>query len=149
MRIPAQVACYGIIFFSIFLSQADPVFWERVRLSAGSRSVFQPIDLAATLRRIRGHGAPPNRVVIVDARPSERFSAGHIPGAQSLPEIPRGASSLAAFAKADEVIVYCDNALCSRADVVAERIGRLVRSRVCVYEGGWEEWASSGLPVER
>ena len=64
-------------------------------------------------------------------------------------EIPESVGDCPDLADAGELLIYCDNSLCSRAEVVAGKMGRFLSARLYVYRGGWEEWSSAGLPVER
>jgi len=90
-------------------------------------------------------------VVLVDARPSDAFAAGHIPGAISLPadEIDAMLASQSLPIPLDrDVVTYCD-----RGDADAEYVGRLLDTtigcpRVHVLAGGWDAWLAAGAEVE-
>lgn len=87
----------------------------------------------------------------VDARIVEMYAEGRLPGARSLPldeidtsieaflrEVPRGR----------ELVVYCSGYGCPDSGTLAARLVAEGYGRVSVYEGGFPEWQSRGLPVE-
>lgn len=91
-------------------------------------------------------------VTFVDARSSERFADGHVPGALCLPA--GDAASLLAtqslpVAPSDLVITYCDG----QGPGEAEALGLLLRERLGCQEirvlgGGWEQWLAAGGPTD-
>ncbi len=89
-------------------------------------------------------------VVLLDVRPVEEYTAGHIPGAQSLPfgEIDSAdAEALLAGLGGREVVAYCRGAWC----VMAHDAVRLLRARGTSarrLEDGMLEWRTHGHPVE-
>jgi rhodanese-related sulfurtransferase/predicted transcriptional regulator len=77
-------------------------------------------------------------VVLVDVRPPEEFTAGHIEGAQSVPleELERRLAELPA---GREVVAYCRGPFCAYAHEAVRRLqaaGRPARR----LEDGWPEW---------
>ena len=79
-------------------------------------------------------------------RPAEEFSAGHIPGARSLP-LEHLEARLDELDPDLEVVAYCRGPLCLLApEAVALLRGRGRRAR-CL-EDGLPEWRQAGLPVE-
>lgn len=109
-------------------------FRERDSLEAVSRKEL--------LRRMRD-----GLVTVIDTRPTEEFSAGHISGAINLPlaelkrrlrELPRG----------QEIVAYCRGPYCVLSyEAVAELRKRGFKaSRL---EDGYPEWKAAGLPVEQ
>jgi rhodanese-related sulfurtransferase/predicted transcriptional regulator len=76
--------------------------------------------------------------VLVDVRPAEEYSAGHIAGAQSIPiaELER---RLAELPDDKEVIAYCRGPFCAYAHQAVRTLqdaGRSARR----LEDGWPEW---------
>lgn len=107
----------------------------------GSRDDLEAIPREELLRRVRE-----GRAVVVDVRPAEEYSAGHIPGALSIPvgELEKRLSELPARR---EVIAYCRGPYCVMAyDAVARLRSRGRRARRLV--DGLPEWRAAGLPVE-
>lgn len=89
------------------------------------------------------------RVVLVDARGTATFEAGHIPGAVSLPE-GSGAGELQRFAARQgtnqPVVVYCGNSACDASTRLAEVLVReLGYTDVRVLAGGYAEWQRAEL----
>ncbi|MGH8972206.1 MAG: ArsR/SmtB family transcription factor [Acidimicrobiia bacterium] len=84
-------------------------------------------------------------VVVLDVRPTPEFSAGHIPGARSVPvgELRR---HLRALPKDAEVVAYCRGPYCVYADD-AVRLLRRRGYRARRLEDGFPEWKRAGLPV--
>ena len=82
--------------------------------------------------------------VLVDIRPTEAFSAGHVPQARSLPlaDIEKKA---AALPKNKPLIVMCD--LGRTAIGAAARLRTQGFTEVVILEGGLKAWMTAGLPV--
>jgi rhodanese-related sulfurtransferase len=85
--------------------------------------------------------------VLVDVRPAEEYSAGHIEGARSIP-IDELEQRLAELPEDREVIAYCRGPFCAYAHEAVrtlERSGRRARR----LEEGWPEWRLAGKPPRR
>jgi rhodanese-related sulfurtransferase len=84
--------------------------------------------------------------VLLDARSSAAYEAGHVPGAISLHHTEITAESVASLPDGP-VVAYCwgpsCNGACKAALKLAE-LGRPVREML----GGFEYWARDGNPVE-
>jgi rhodanese-related sulfurtransferase/DNA-binding HxlR family transcriptional regulator len=85
-------------------------------------------------------------VVLVDVRPAEEYSAGHIEGARSIPleELER---RLAELPEDQEIVAYCRGPLCAYAHEAVRRLrgsGRSARR----LEDGWPEWKLSTVKEE-
>lgn len=85
-------------------------------------------------------------VVVLDVRPEPEYTAGHIPGAISVPihalearlgQIPAGA----------DVVAYCRGPYCVYADEAVRVLAAAGRSAARL-EDGFPDWAASRLPVE-
>jgi ArsR family transcriptional regulator len=95
-----------------------------------------------------------SRVLVIDARPSIIHRFGHLPGSLNVPRSDATATVrrmndiwVAARNESRPIVVYCTNRACPDAFAVASAIAAL--GHACsVFEGGWEEWKSAGLPVE-
>jgi rhodanese-related sulfurtransferase/predicted transcriptional regulator len=86
-------------------------------------------------------------VVVLDVRPSEEFSAGHLPGAINIP-IHELEKRLRELPKRKEVIAYCRGPYCLMSyDAVSLLRKRGIRARR--LEAGLPEWSAGGFPVER
>src|SRR5688572_21111296 len=85
-------------------------------------------------------------VVLVDVRPPEEFSAGHIEGARSIPidEFERRLEELPAD---QEVVAYCRGPYCAYAHEAVRQlqaVGRKARR----LEDGWPEWQLAEADAE-
>jgi rhodanese-related sulfurtransferase len=85
-------------------------------------------------------------VVLVDVRPAEEYSAGHIEGARSIPleELER---RLAELPEDQEIVAYCRGPLCAYAHEAVRRLRGLGRSARRL-EDGWPEWKLSTVKEE-
>ena len=84
-------------------------------------------------------------VIAVDVRPAEEYTAGHIPGARSIP-LDQLADRLAELPDDAEVVAYCRGAYC----VLAHDAVRLLTAhgrRAARLTDGMLEWRLAGLPV--
>ena len=85
-------------------------------------------------------------VVVLDVRPAEEFSAGHLPGAINIP-IHELEKRLRELPKRKEVIAYCRGPYCLMSyDAVAVLRKKGLKARR--LEAGLPEWRAAGLPVE-
>ncbi|WP_038052557.1 metalloregulator ArsR/SmtB family transcription factor [Thioalkalivibrio sp. ALJ1] len=84
--------------------------------------------------------------LLLDVRPPEEFSAGHLAGAVNVP-LPELNTFLEDLPTDREVITYCRGPYCVLAyDAVARMRDAGYQARR--LEGGYPEWAAAGLPVE-
>jgi rhodanese-related sulfurtransferase/DNA-binding transcriptional ArsR family regulator len=86
------------------------------------------------------------QVVAVDVRPVEEYTAGHIPGARSIP-LDELADRLAELPDDVQVVAYCRGAYC----VLAHDAVRLLAARgrrAARLVDGMLEWRLADLPVE-
>lgn len=105
------------------------------------RDSLEPVARKELLQRMRD-----GLVTVIDTRSPEEFTAGHLPGALSLPlgELRR---RLRELPRDQEIIAYCRGPYCVLSyEAVAELRKRGFRaSRL---EDGFPEWKVAGLPVE-
>lgn len=106
----------------------------------GQRDDLEPLNPRELLRRVRS-----GEVTLLDVRPRDEYSAGHIPGAVSMPadelkrrlaEIPRGVP----------VIAYCRGPFCVYAVEAVEMLSEKGYDAKRV-EIGVPEWRIAGLRV--
>jgi len=90
--------------------------------------------------------------LLVDARISELYREGHLPKSISLP-LDEVDSLLPGFRDLHPVdtplITYCNGYGCPDSFDLAVRLLKTGYHKVMVFEGGYPEWESAGLPVER
>jgi rhodanese-related sulfurtransferase/DNA-binding HxlR family transcriptional regulator len=107
-----------------------------------SKDSFEPVTAKALLQR-----ADEGTVTVLDVRPAEEFSAGHLPDAVNIP-LKELKSRLSELPRDQEVVAYCRGPYCVLAyEAVAElrRQGFAARR----LESGLPEWRLAGLPVEQ
>jgi rhodanese-related sulfurtransferase len=92
-------------------------------------------------------------VVFIDARDTDHYQAGHIPGAYQLDYYHKEdylAAVLPVCGAAQEVVVYCAGGACEdsllTAGVVLAQV--VPKEKLFVYAGGFTEWTNNRLPVE-
>jgi DNA-binding transcriptional ArsR family regulator/rhodanese-related sulfurtransferase len=112
-----------------------------VRKYFDARDELEPIDARELLTRARS-----GDVVLLDARPSAEYRAGHISGAISTPveELERRLSELP---PEKEVVAYCRGPYCVMA-LDAVRKLRANGRRARRFAEGFPEWRAAGLPIE-
>lgn len=86
-------------------------------------------------------------VVVLDVRPEAEFTAGHIPGAVSIP-VPELRTRLGEIPRGADVVAYCRGPYCVYAD---DAVRLLTREGITALrlEDGLPEWGLAGMPVER
>lgn len=106
-----------------------------------ARDQLEPVTREELLARTKD-----GSVLILDVRPPEEYSAGHIPGAISLP-LAQLEDRLADLSPETEIIAYCRGPYC----VLAPQALQLLRRhgyRARRLQDGLPEWRHAGLPVE-
>ena len=94
--------------------------------------------------------ADEDELVILDARPLERYQAGHVPGAIHMPlsELDERLAK-ERFDPFDVVLVYGENPGSALAKALAKRLQTLGVDDVVYFEEGWAEYERRGGLVER
>jgi rhodanese-related sulfurtransferase len=141
-----------ILFISLLLGMGVNSFSRN-----GINPFRHPVASATTITAIRqvsleeaqqivGSGIP-----ILDARPKEDFTEGHITGAISLPYYDMGSyldQTLPFFSTSQLIMIYCSEASCADAELLARKISALGYTRLLVFKGGFKAWTVAGLPIE-
>lgn len=105
------------------------------------RDALEPVARHDLLARVRD-----GIVDVLDVRPPEEFSAGHVPGAINVP-LKALESRLADLDPEHEIVAYCRGPHCILAfDAVA--LLRQEGFTAFRLEDGFPEWQHAGLPVE-
>jgi rhodanese-related sulfurtransferase len=109
-------------------------------------------DSNQVLRLFHDPRCEQNLVVFIDARDSEQYQQGHIPGAYLFnhyhPEnyFP---SVLPVCQLAQDIVVYCHGGDCEDSEFAATMLHDAgITNNLFVYSGGISEWSTNGLPVE-
>jgi phage shock protein E len=86
--------------------------------------------------------------MIIDVRTGEEFSRGHLEGAENIDYfLPDFAKRLERRDRTISYVVYCRKG--HRGKKAMELMRKCGFSRVINISGGFEEWESLGLPIER
>jgi ArsR family transcriptional regulator len=85
-------------------------------------------------------------LILLDARPGDEFSVGHLPGASSFPwhDLEEGRPSPALPPRNRPIVIYCGNEFCE----ASLRLGEWLRARgyrkIGVFLEGYEAWWNAG-----
>ena len=103
---------------------------------------LEPIPRDELINRIKE-----GSVVVLDVRPPEEFTSGHVPGAVNVP-LNGLEDYLQKLDTTQEVIAYCRGPHCILAfDAVAMLREKGLEARR--MEDGFPEWKISGMPIEK
>ncbi|MEN8131526.1 MAG: metalloregulator ArsR/SmtB family transcription factor [Pseudomonadota bacterium] len=102
---------------------------------------LEPVPVGELLERVRE-----GLVTVLDVRPPEEYTSGHLPGAINIP-LADLEKRLNEFVPAQEIVAYCRGPHCVLAfDAVARLREKGIDARR--LDGGLPEWKLEGLPVE-
>lgn len=90
--------------------------------------------------------------LIIDARPELQYTAGHLPGALSVPRADMDSVFVdlqILLTKDQPVVVYCAGQSCDDSVAVATFLKQQGLDQVAVFEGGMTEWSEAKLDVEK
>jgi rhodanese-related sulfurtransferase len=132
------------------VAKAEPGDWDPAALLAR----FPPLQGQAyadisgdEARWLQLHGA-----LILDARRSDVYAAGHLPGARSLPVWEDGLAAKIAALKADPLLpiaVYCAGGDCEDSRLLAQKLWLAGYRNLRIYAGGFPDWEARGWPTHR
>ena len=80
--------------------------------------------------------------VLIDARRTEGFDKGHIPGALSIPWNDEAALARLPADKAARLVFYCGGPRCDASTKVGKKAQALGYTDIGEYSGGYPEWAT-------
>jgi len=106
------------------------------------RDALEPVSRKELARRLKD-----GLVTVLDVRPEDEYTAGHLPQAVNIP-LRDLARRLREIPKNREVVAYCRGPYC----VLAFEAVALLRNRgfkVRRLEDGYPEWKAAGLPVKQ
>lgn len=86
--------------------------------------------------------------VLLDVRGTEKYAAGHVPGAIDLAHRKIIGSKMAAYPDGTLFVVYCAGPHCNGAARAAVRLAKLGRP-VKVMPGGITGWLDEGFALEK
>ncbi len=102
---------------------------------------LEPLPVDELLQRARD-----GLVTVVDVRPPEEYTAGHLPGAVNIP-LSQLERRLADLPKNTEIVAYCRGPYCVLAYEAVARL-RVQGYKARRLQDGYPEWKQAGLPVE-
>ena len=85
-------------------------------------------------------------VTLLDVRPEQEYSAGHLPGALNIP-VEELQERLRELPEGQTVVAYCRGPFCA----LSEDAVQLLREQgieAVRFDSGYPEWKASGLPVQ-
>lgn len=90
------------------------------------------------------------RTVFLDARSTDEFKAGRIPGARNLPfyEMEQHQEALANVTSDDPLLIYCEGIGCELSFFLGRELQAAGFTNIRIFYGGFPEWKQAGLPVE-
>jgi rhodanese-related sulfurtransferase/predicted transcriptional regulator len=102
-------------------------------------------DVEAMTRKELASRLRQRDVVVIDVRPTAEYTAGHIPGARSVPpdEVRR---RLRTIPKDGEIVAYCRGPFCVYADDAVRDLQRR-GIRASRLEDGFPEWKRAGHEI--
>jgi rhodanese-related sulfurtransferase len=90
------------------------------------------------------------RGMLIDARNEDDYNRGHIASAHNIPalEIDKYFSQLVPIPRDTLMILYCNNAECHLAHLLADFLRDLEFKKIFIYENGWDGWIESRQPID-
>lgn len=89
--------------------------------------------------------------LFVDARHEYDFQQGHIRSAINVPlrEFSQRRGEFATVQTDRTIVTYCDGSECNSSMELAAHLSEMGYRNVKIFFGGWQEWKSGQLPIER
>jgi len=106
-----------------------------------ARDEMEPVSREDLIARMRNRLA-----TVLDVRPEDEFTLGHLPGTLNLP-LPLLERRLSELPKSLEIVAHCRGPYCVLShEAVAILRGRGFRVRR--LEDGYPEWRAAGVPTD-
>jgi rhodanese-related sulfurtransferase len=139
----AAAACLGIAY--TFITHQG-FFLKPQEGHSDSVSNLEMITLAAAKDLFAS-----SNTLFIDSRHEFDYQAGHIRGAVNIPlkMFDAQRAGLNILSKDKLLIIYCDGAECNSSIELAVKLAESGFTNVKVFFGGWQEWSSAGLPIEK
>jgi len=106
-----------------------------------ARDSLAPVTRAELVLQLKD-----NLVTVIDVRPADEFSLGHLPGARNVP-LAELKKRLSRLPRTKEIVAYCRGPYCVLS-VEAVELLRAKGYRARRLEDGFPEWRAAGLAVE-
>ena len=88
---------------------------------------------------------------IIDARTSDDYESGHIPGAILCDYFEMGRyfeTVLPRLNPEERIGIYCSGPACDDSEMLARELYNMGYTKLCVFKGGLDEWTETGLTLE-
>lgn len=85
-------------------------------------------------------------IIVIDVRPEAEYTAGHLPGARSMP-LAELEKRLAELPAGKDIVAYCRGPFCLMSDEAVQLLRQRGYSALKISDGV-SEWRASGLPLE-
>ncbi len=132
--------------FSYTFVTKQGFFSEKKPTPSDTTSNLELIPLVKAQELFESKGA-----LFIDARQEFDFATGHIHGAINitLKEFDIHRVRLKDTPKNTLLIIYCDGVECNSSIELAIKLMEVGFTNVKVFFGGWQEWSSAHLPVDK
>ncbi|MEE8341371.1 MAG: rhodanese-like domain-containing protein [Candidatus Neomarinimicrobiota bacterium] len=91
-----------------------------------------------------------DEILFIDARDEISFKDGHISNAiSSTPYDDMVDKIFSARGFNKPIVVYCDDVECGLSEDLAYQLQAEGFSKIYVFSGGWSQWVTANLPVEK
>jgi rhodanese-related sulfurtransferase len=89
--------------------------------------------------------------LFIDSRHEYDYKQGAVRGAVNLPlsDFDARHSILENIPKDKKIVVYCNGEQCNSSIELAAKLTERGFTNVNIFFGGWQEWSSAGLPVNK
>jgi len=88
---------------------------------------------------------------VLDARTSAEYESGHIPGSMLCDYFEMGRyfeCVLPRLSPDERIVIYCNGPSCDDSEMLARELYEMGYRKLCVFNGGIEEWTDAGLKLE-
>lgn len=85
-------------------------------------------------------------VTLLDVRPEEEYTSGHLPGALNIP-LHKLQERLRELPKGQMIVAYCRGPFCALSEDAVKLLRAQGREAIR-FDSGYPEWKAAGLPVQ-
>ncbi|MGQ9618543.1 MAG: rhodanese-like domain-containing protein [Candidatus Aminicenantia bacterium] len=145
----AEIITKAFLIFSLSLAFGIGylmIFSSKFPLHSQEKPKYKEINLKIAKERFD------EGILFVDARSSISYNEGHIKGAISFPAgefLQRITDFEKKYPKETKMVVYCSGVGCSTSFFLGERLIERGYKNVEIFFGGWNQWLSTGYPIEK
>ena len=135
------------------VARPEPLpWWSDYAAKRVEETVKKGLDVLAPAEALAAWAAKDR--LFVDARDSDEFAMGHIPGAVNIPAealltgLDAAVAAVPGLAKDRPLAVYCSNLACPKSREVAQGLKDMGFTNPAVVPEGLEGWKAAGGQVE-